>query len=51
MLKDLKRKNKYFHELRFDGTIENLLIRLPEKIEKTEIDFKNIILELSDEYN
>jgi hypothetical protein len=51
MLKDLKRKNRYFHEIQFDGTIENLLLQIPEKIEDAETDFKSIIIELSNEYN
>lgn len=51
MLKDLKRKNRYFHEIKFDGTAENLLSQLPPVITEAESDFGNIVLELAKEYN
>lgn len=51
MLKDLKRKNRYFHDIRFDGTAENLLSQLPEKIADAEKDFGEIIIALAKDYN
>lgn len=51
MLKDLRRKNRYFHEIKFDGTDDNLLSLLPPKIADAEKDFGEIILDLAKEYN
>lgn len=51
MLKDLRRKNRYFHEIKFDGTDDNLLSLLPPKIANAEKDFGEIILDLAKEYN
>lgn len=50
MLKDLQRKNQYFHEIKFDGSNENLLAQLPAVIAAAESDFGNIVLELAKEY-
>ncbi|MBW7871560.1 MAG: pentapeptide repeat-containing protein [Flavobacteriia bacterium] len=51
MLKDLKRKNRYFHEIMYDGSEENLFELLPEKIAEAEADFIEIVKDLADEYN
>jgi hypothetical protein len=51
MLKDLKRKNKYFHEIKFDGSEDNLFELLPEKIKDAESNFMEIIKDLSTEYD
>ncbi len=51
MLKDLKRKNTYFHDIKFDGTAKNLLTLLPSKLKEAEKDFKNIIMDLAKEYD
>jgi uncharacterized protein YjbI with pentapeptide repeats len=51
MLKDLKRKNKYFHDIKFDGTEKNLLTLLPAKLKEAETDFRDIIIDLAKEYD
>ena len=51
MFKDLKRKNRYFHEIKFDGSAENLLAQLPPVIAEAESDFGKIVIELAKEYN
>lgn len=51
MLKDLKRKNRYIHVIKYDGTEDNLFKQLPEKIEEAEANYKDIIMELAKEYD
>lgn len=51
MLKDLKRKNRYFHEIKFDGSEDNLFELLQVKIKDAESDFIEIIKDLSTEYD
>lgn len=51
MLKDLKRKNKYFHDIGFDGTVPHLITQLPAALKKAESDFKDIIIDLAKEYD
>ncbi len=51
MLKDLSRKNKYFHDIKFDGTDNDLMSQLPSKLKDAEKDFGNIIMDLAKEYN
>lgn len=51
MLKDLRRKNKYIQEIKFDGTDDNLFNFLPEKMKVAEASFKEIILGLAEEYD
>jgi len=51
MLKDLKRKNRYFHDIKFDGTDADLLNKLPDKIKSAEKDFNEIIIELAEAYD
>jgi hypothetical protein len=50
MLKDLKRKNPYFHDISFDGSNEQLLRLLPDKIVDAEADFAAIIQDLAGVY-
>lgn len=51
MIKDLKRKNKYLDEIKYDGSDEQLYSQLPQKLENAETNFKNIILDLANEYD
>ncbi len=51
MIKDLKRKNRYFHDIKFNGEDDDLLKKLPDKIKLAETDYSEIIVDLAKEYS